>query len=178
VTDLHELARFGDPLSPDAAARRAGLPPLDLDAASREIHDLACLRDLVLVEGAGGLLVRYDADGATLADLARTLDAPVLVVVEAGLGTLNHTALTLEVLANRGLRPAGVVIGAWPTCPDTAARSNLMDLTTLAARPLAGAIPSGAGGLGRADFLSVARAGLGPGLGGRFDAAEFVRAHR
>jgi dethiobiotin synthetase len=178
ATDLHEFARFPDPLSPDAAARRAGLPPVDLDAARREIHDLGCLRDLVLVEGAGGLLVRYDSDGTTLADLARALDAPVLVVVEAGLGTLNHTALTLEVLANRGLRLEGLVIGAWPAAPDLAARSNLTDLEALAARPLSGALPAGAADVDRVAFLTLARAGLGPGLGGAFDAAEFVRTHR
>jgi dethiobiotin synthetase len=178
VTDLHEFARFPDPLSPDAAARRAGLPPLDLAAAQREIHDLGCLRDLVLVEGAGGLLVRYDSDGATLADLARALDAPVLVVVEAGLGTLNQTALTLEVLANRGLRLEGLVIGAWPADPDLAARSNLTDLEALGARPLSGALPVGAADLNRVAFRTLARAGLGPGLGGGFDAAEFVRTHR
>ncbi len=143
-----------------------------------EIHDLGCLRDLVLVEGAGGLLVRYDTDGATLADVARALGAPVLVVAEAGLGTLNHTALTLEVLANRGIRLEGLVVGAWPTEPDLAARSNLTDLEALAARPLSGALPAGAGSLDRVAFLTIARASLGPGLGGAFDAAEFARTHR
>ena len=96
VTDTHELARFPDPLSPEAAARVSGLPPLDLAYAAEYIAKLAGSRDLVLVEGAGGLLVRYDAAGATLADLAAMCGAPVLVVVAAGLGTLNHTALTLE----------------------------------------------------------------------------------
>ena len=68
--DPHELARFPDPLSPEAAARVSGLPPLDLADAADYIGKLAASRDLVLVEGAGGLLVRYDAAGATLADLA------------------------------------------------------------------------------------------------------------
>lgn len=175
--DLHELARFPDPLSPAAAARVAGLPPVDLDVAAGVIRDLAAWRDLVLVEGAGGLLVRYDSDGRTLADLARTLGAPVLIVVAAGLGTLNHTALTLEVLAHRGLGLAGLVIGSWPADPDLAARANLADLTTLAARPLAGALAAGAGRLDATAFLAAARAGLGPALGGAFDAAEFMRAH-
>ena len=58
----------------------------------------------MLVEGAGGLLVRFDEDGGTLADVAALLDAPVLVVARAGLGTLNHTALTVEAL--RAPRPA------------------------------------------------------------------------
>ena len=57
----------------------------------------------MLVEGAGGLLVRFDDDGGTLADVAAQLAAPVLVVAAAGLGTLNHTALTVEAL--RAPRP-------------------------------------------------------------------------
>jgi dethiobiotin synthetase len=177
ATDRHELARYPDPLSPEAAARSAGTPEVDFGAAARRIADLGCLRDLVLVEGAGGLLVRYDSDGATLAGLARTLNAPILVVVEAGLGTLNHTALTLEVLAGRGLELTGLVIGAWPAEPDLAARSNLDDLTALAARPLLGALPAGVGFCSREQFLPIARSGLAPSLGGRFDAAEFVRSH-
>jgi dethiobiotin synthetase len=173
VDDLHEHARFRDPLSPAAAARRAGDPPVDLAASAARVRDLARDRRLVLVEGAGGLLVRFDEDGATVADLARSVAADVLVVADAGLGTLNHTALTLEALAHRGLGLAGLVVGSWPADPDLACRCNVRDLETLAARPLAGALPAGAAGLHPADFLLAARAGLGPGLGGTFDAADF-----
>ena len=107
VTDTHELARFPDPLSPEAAARVSGLPPLDLAYAADYIAKLADSRDLVLVEGAGGLLVRYNAAGATLADLAAMCGAPVLLVTAAGLGTLNHTALTLEASRPGGCGPGG-----------------------------------------------------------------------
>jgi dethiobiotin synthetase len=168
VTQTHELARFPDPLSPEAAARAAGKPPLDLAAAAVFIKQLQVEADLVLVEGAGGLLVRYDPAGGTIADLAGMLDAPVLVVTTAGLGTLNHTALTLEALSTRRLAPAGVVIGAWPVKPGLAERANLTDLAVIAGQPLAGTLPAGAARLGRADFLATARAGLGPGLGGTF----------
>jgi dethiobiotin synthetase len=170
VTQTHELARFGDPLSPEAAARAAGRPPLDLPAAAVFIKQLQVEggADLILVEGAGGLLVRYDPAGGTIADLAAMLDAPVLVVTTAGLGTLNHTALTLEALSTRRLTAAGVVIGAWPAEPGLAERANLADLAVIAGQPLAGALPAGAARLGRADFLATARAGLGPGLGGTF----------
>jgi len=175
--DLHELARFPDPLSPAAAARLAGRPPLALPDAVRAVRELALTRRLVLVEGAGGLLVRYDEDGATIADLARALAAPVLVVVRAGLGTLNETALTLEALAHRGLPLAGVVVGSWPAEPDLAARSNVRDLETLAAQPLSGALPDGAGSLTPSAFADAASAGLAPAFGGRFDAAAFRRAN-
>src|SRR5262245_58277666 len=115
-----EYARYPDPLSPAAAARHSGLPALDLTKSAARISELAEDYRLVLVEGAGGLLVRYDEDGATVADLARLLRAPVLVVVRAGLGTLNQTALTLEVLAHHGIALAGLVIGAWPADPISA----------------------------------------------------------
>jgi dethiobiotin synthetase len=166
VTDTHELARYPDPLSPEAAARVSGLPPADLGYAAEYVGKLAAARDLVLVEGAGGLLVRFDPSGGTIASLAAALGAPVLVVAAAGLGTLNHTALTLEALAARGLRLAGVVIGSWPLNPDLAARTNMDDLPTLIGGPLAGLLPEGSGSLSAADFLAVARAGLSPSLGG------------
>jgi dethiobiotin synthetase len=171
--DLFEFARYPDPLSPAAAARLSGLPPLGLLDVAARIRQLAEDYRLVIVEGAGGLLVRYDEDGATIADLAHHLGAPVLVVTRAGLGTLNATALTLEALAHRGLDLSGVVIGSWPREPDLAARSNIRDLETLAARPLAGAMPEGAGGLDTDRFTATARVGLGPAYGGQFDAADF-----
>jgi dethiobiotin synthetase len=114
-----------------------------------------------------------DDDGLTLADVARTLHAPVLVVTASGLGTLNSTALTLAAMAHRGLELAGVVIGSWPNEPDMASRSNVRDLEMLAARPLLGAVPEGAGTLSSSAFLDVARASLGPQLGGSFDARAF-----
>jgi dethiobiotin synthase len=166
LTDTHELATFPDPLSPEAAARVAGLAPLDLRAAADYVAELAESRDLVLVEGAGGLLVRYDPDGGTIADLAAALDAPVAVVAAAGLGTLNHTALTLEALAARKLAPAGVVIGSWPRQPGIAELANLTDLQAVAGGPLAGVMPAGAGGLDRAGFLAAATTGLAECLGG------------
>jgi dethiobiotin synthase len=169
VTDTHELARFPDPLSPEAAARTSGRKPLDMSAAAAYIRGLT--NRLVLVEGAGGLLVRYDPAGGTIADLAVMLDAPVLIVTGAGLGTLNHTALTLEALRARGLSCAGVVVGAWPASPGLAERENLTDLAA-AGGPLAGLLPENAGALGREDFLAAARAGLSPALGGTFGSGQ------
>lgn len=119
---LRELARYPEPLAPDTAARRSGLPCLAAEDVAKEVADLAERHDLVLVEGAGGLLVRYDELGRTLADQARAvrelgLPAEVLLVATAGLGTLNTTALTAEALAARGLPLLGVVVGAWPDSP-------------------------------------------------------------
>lgn len=173
VTTTFELCRFGEPLSPAAAARVAGVTPVSMAGTARLVRELAESNRLVVVEGTGGLLERYDEDGATIADLARLLSAQVLVVVGAGGGTVNQTALTLEALAHRGLDLAGLVIGRWPREPGVAERSNVADLEMLAARPLAGALPEGAGGLSREAFAEVARHGLGATLGGAFDPSAF-----
>ncbi|HEU4657205.1 MAG TPA: dethiobiotin synthase, partial [Capillimicrobium sp.] len=121
VDDLHELARYPEPLAPATAARRAGRPGLSAAAVAEAVRGLAD-RDLVLVEGAGGLLVHFDDEGATLADVAAALAAPVLVVTRAGLGALNHAGLTCEALRARDLACPGLVIGAWPVEPDLAER--------------------------------------------------------
>jgi dethiobiotin synthetase len=176
IRDTVEGRRYEAPLSPAAAARLTGEPPLDVTSVARRIVDeLEPVSRLVLVEGAGGLLVRYDEEGTTIASLAYELSAPLVVVTEPGLGTLNATALTLEAIAHRGLQLAGLVIGSWPAEPDVACRSNIRDLEMLAARPLDGAIPVGAGRLDPARFLATAEAALGPAFGGRFDAADFRR---
>lgn len=164
-----ELARYPEPLAPATAARRAGLAPVTPSLAAAAAADLARTHDLVLVEGAGGLLVRLDDAGGTLADVAVALAAPVLVVAAAGLGTLNATALTAEALRTRGLSCRGVVIGAWPAEPDLAARCNLADLPVAAGAPLLGVLPDGSAGLAQPRFAQVARCALAPVLGGALD---------
>jgi dethiobiotin synthetase len=134
---------------------------------------LAAEHDLVLVEGAGGLLVRFDAAGGTLADAAGLLSAPVLVVVQAGLGTLNTTELTARELRRRRLDLAGMVIGSWPAEPDLAARCNLADLPEVAGAPLLGSVPAESGSLTPAAFRSSAPGWLGPRLDGTWDAEAF-----
>ena len=147
-----ELVRLPDPLAPDAAARVAGveIPPVaeHADSVMHLVRDGSA--DVVLVEGAGGLLVRMDSDGATIADLGTAMEARgarvgFLVVATAGLGTLNHSALTAEALRHRGLDCLGFVIGSWPEHPDLAMRCNLEDLPNVTGAPLLGWVPEGAG---------------------------------
>ncbi|WP_326595235.1 dethiobiotin synthase [Streptomyces sp. NBC_01803] len=168
-----ELARFPEPLAPATAARRAGLPPVRPAEIAHAAEELANGHDLVLVEGAGGLLVRFDDEtGATLADAARLLDAPVLVVTRAGLGTLNTTTLTAEALRARGLACVGVVIGSWPAEPGLAARCNLADLPSAADAPLLGRVPEGAAALPPEEFRARATSWLAPALGGRWSGPD------
>ncbi|GGX03668.1 ATP-dependent dethiobiotin synthetase BioD [Streptomyces malachitofuscus] len=169
-----ELARFPDPLAPATAARRAGRAPVHPHEVAERAAKLATEHDLVLVEGAGGLLVRFDAAGGTLADAAALLSAPVLVVAPAGLGTLNATELTARELRGRGLDLTGVVIGSWPDEPDLAARCNLLDLPDVAGAPLLGAVPAGAGALAPARFRTSAPHWLAPRLEGTWDTEAFL----
>lgn len=168
-----ELARYPEPLAPGTAARRAGMAPVHPHEVAEAAAKLATEHDLVLVEGAGGLLVRFDAAGGTLADAARLLNAPVLVVASAGLGTLNTTELTARELRSRELELLGVVIGSWPQSPDLACRCNLADLPDVAGAPLLGALPAGAGALPPAEFRAVAPGWLAPRLAGTWDAERF-----
>ena len=161
-----ELVRYPDPLSPEAAARRSGRPTLSLDGCVDAVGGIDA--DLVLVEGAGGLLVRYDDAGLTMADVAAALSLPVVLVTAAGLGTLNATALTVEAMERRGLVLHSLVVGSWPAEPGLAELCNLEDLPTIAGVPLAGVVPEGASSY--EPFVELAAASLGPQLGGRFGA--------
>lgn len=166
VADTRELARYPEPLAPATAARRSGAPPVM--AAEVVAAVFALDADVVLVEGAGGLLVRFNDLGESLADVAAGLGAPVVLVASAGLGVLNHAALTAEALARRATPLAGTVVGAYPAVPGLAERTNLEDLPAVTGAPLLGVLPAGLGAADPERFLETARCGLGPDLGGRW----------
>jgi dethiobiotin synthetase len=110
--------RFPLPASPEVAARAAG-GRVELSTIERCYRALFSDADFMLVEGAGGLLVPLGPDG-DMADLARALELPLLVVARPSLGTVNHTLLTLEAGRRRGLAIAGVIFSRTqpPAGPD------------------------------------------------------------
>ena len=95
------LATFPEPLAPSIAARRSGKRVRAQDIA-RSCMEIAQDHDLTIVEGSGGLMVPIDED-TNFADLAGALSADLVLVIRPGLGTLNHTALTLEAAFGRNL---------------------------------------------------------------------------
>lgn len=155
----HEGIRLREPLAPDTAARLEGveLPglPEQRDAVVR-----AAQEHQVLVEGAGGVLVNLGRHW-NLLDLAQSIahqgvEVGFVVVSRAGLGTLNHTALTVQAIQHRGLPVLGLVVGSWPAQPDLAAEQNLLDLPVMSGVPVLGRIPESAGSLATAEFCASA----------------------
>lgn len=146
-----EGIRLREPMAPvDAALVEGGSAAVAklsvlADHLAR-ITQLAADYDTVLVEGAGGLLVELTAAGENIADLAQALGAALVVVSRPDLGTLNHTALTLEAAVNRGFTSGTLLLGSYPAQPTVLHRSNQENLQQLAARHgwhWAGAMPSG-----------------------------------
>jgi dethiobiotin synthetase len=131
--DPEEVAplRFGPAVSPHLAARLAGVEvdPARLVAAARasalEAHTL-------IVEGVGGLLVPL-AEDYSVCDLAAELGLALVLAARPGLGTINHTLLTLRVARAAGLRVAAVVLTPWPSRPGEIERDNHATIARLGA---------------------------------------------
>ena len=173
VADTYEFARYPDPLSPHHAALVSGRPALNFAETAQRIDDLSTEYDVVIVEGAGGLLVPFDSENPwTLLDLGHHTNAEFVVVAHPGLGTLNHTALTVERLAEENLDFAGVLIGSWPATPDLAMELNTYDLRRMGPDgQLCGVLPAGMSAMRQ--FRQQARAAIAPRLGGTFDWTVF-----
>jgi dethiobiotin synthetase len=124
---------FGPPVSPHLAAELAGVE-LDLDAMVLAAGAVAAELDasLLVVEGVGGLLVPLTRD-RSVRDLAAALGLPLLVAARPGLGTINHTLLTLEAARAAGLTVAAVVLTPWPDEPSVMEESNRATIARLGA---------------------------------------------
>jgi dethiobiotin synthetase len=122
--------RFGPAVSPHLAAELAGVrvDPAQLLAAASAGEPGATL----VVEGVGGLLVPL-ADDYTVCDLAIALSLPLLIAARPGLGTINHTLLTVRVARAAGLDVRGVVLTPWPAEPSPMERSNRETIARLGA---------------------------------------------
>lgn len=154
--DIAEYVRYPEPLAPSLAARRAGVVQVDRGELADWIRHLDDPERVVLVEGAGGLLVRL-ADDFTLADIAADLEAPLFVVTSLGLGSLNWAELTVREAQRRGLQVAGLIGGSMPANPDLATQLNIEELEKVTGVRLWGCIPQGAGALDVKAFAESSR---------------------
>ncbi|MEM6394344.1 MAG: dethiobiotin synthase [Planctomycetota bacterium] len=114
--DVINPIRFKAPLAPAAAALELG-ESIDFSAIGRSLERLSVHHDVLLVEGVGGVMVPIDPDrpGVTVLELMGALGYPAVVVARAGLGTLNHTAMTVRVMRDAGVRVLGVVMNGVDT---------------------------------------------------------------
>jgi dethiobiotin synthetase len=121
--------RFGPAVSPHLAADLAGerIDPDRLRGAALAATEDA---DLLVCEGVGGFLVPL-ASEYLVRDLARDLALPIVVVASPGLGTINHTLLTIQAVREAGLEAVAVVITPWPAEPSPMERSNLETIERL-----------------------------------------------
>jgi len=122
--------RFGPPVSPHHAAELAGAPlePLELARLGRAAGGIGA--DAVVCEGVGGLLVPL-APGYLIRDLALDLGLPVIVAAPPGLGTINHSLLTVEAGRRAGLDVRAVVLTPWPDEPGELELSNRRAIESL-----------------------------------------------
>jgi dethiobiotin synthetase len=121
--------RFKPPLSPHLAAELAGVtvqPSVLLAAAARAAKEA----DVLVVEGVGGLMVPLTAR-YLVRDFAADLGFPVVIAARPGLGTINHSLLTIEAARKIGLRTAAVVFTPWPGEPSELERSNRETVASL-----------------------------------------------
>jgi dethiobiotin synthetase len=114
--------RYADPVSPHLGAQRVGeeIDPARVVQAARAA---AASADYLVCEGVGGLLVPLTF-GYLVRDFARELGLPVVIAAEPGLGTINHTLLTIEAAGAAGLEPRLVVLTPWPADPAAVEASN------------------------------------------------------
>jgi len=126
--------RYGPPVSPHLAAQLAGerIDPDRIRGAALGATEDA---DLLICEGVGGFLVPLTPD-YLVRDLARDLALPVVVAASPGLGTINHTLLTIQAVRSAGLEVAAVVLTPWPAEVSAMERSNLETIGRLGSVPV------------------------------------------
>jgi dethiobiotin synthetase len=126
--------RYGPPASPHLAAALAGeeIDPERLRQTARAAAEDA---DVLVCEGVGGLLVPLSPT-YLVRDLAVDLDYPLVVVASPGLGTINHTLLTVEAARTAGLHVAAVVLNLWPDNPSEIERNNRETISVRADLPV------------------------------------------
>jgi len=130
---------FTAPVAPALAAELEGVS-VDLGRIGHCYEQLCSRHDLTVVEGAGGALTPVSGK-LSVADLAQRLRIPALIVSRAGLGTINHTVMTIECLRSRGVECLGFFLNRFPPTPDLAERTNADRIAAITGGHQLGSIP-------------------------------------
>ncbi len=128
------------PLAPGVAAAREGIT-VDLERVAQAWEELGSRFDLLVTEGAGGLYVPLKDNDFLVLDMIRWFGLPLIVVARAGLGTINHTVLTVKAAQQAGVPVAGVVINRYPERPSLAEETNPEVIAALTDTPILGKVP-------------------------------------
>jgi dethiobiotin synthetase len=131
---------LGLPLAPGVAAAQAGVE-VDLKRIAASLRDLASRYKFLVVEGAGGLYVPLIGTDFLVLDLIRWLDLPLVVVAKSGLGTINHTVLTVKAAQAAGIEVAGIILNRFPEKPGLAEETNPEVIAALTGVPILGRLP-------------------------------------
>ncbi len=138
--DLITPYRFATPLSPYALMIQEKAEPVDLKKIAEGYQGLAAKHRFMIIEGMGGLMVPLTAEHA-LIDLIRLLKLPVLLVARSGLGTLNHTLLSLRYGQSRGIIFLGVLLNQSSSRIEPSEKTNQMILSERCTLPVIGPFP-------------------------------------
>ena len=168
--------RLRVPLSPYRAAAIEGVN-IPLEDIMEHTRDYISRNDVTLIEGAGGLCVPV-TESYMMADLAVDLEVPVVIVARPGLGTLNHTVLSVEYARQRGARVLGVIINGFPEPADVASATNPAVLRDVFSVNILGVLPRFPGlDVEGGSFSGLRRAGescFSPLFGGKFSVDTFL----
>ncbi len=168
--DMITPYRLATPLSPEGAARVEGID-IDPELVKKAYNRLQDSHDLVIVEGAGGVLVPIKKN-LFFADLMRLWGTPVIIVGRLGLGTINHTLLTNAYLKSHNVRVLGVILNDTDNQEDPAKAGNPETLRTYLDVPLFGVFPY----LGQANPYALNREILAQTFGAHIDTESLMNA--
>ena len=137
---LSSPVRFRNPLAPNVASE-IEKKPLDLKKVFWAYREIREIYNFIVVEGIGGLLVPF-TNNYFVADLVKEFDLPVVIVARTGLGTINHTLLTVQAAKNRGLQVKGIILNGQPESNlSLAEKTNPRIVADLTGVPVLGVLP-------------------------------------
>ncbi|GBR77228.1 dethiobiotin synthase [Candidatus Termititenax persephonae] len=139
TAQIYNPLHFTKPLAPQQAAREDKLPPINTRKLVKNILDFCAQFEISFIEGAGGLYVPI-SEKYFMLDLLKDLKAEIILVCRAGLGTINHTLLSIEALRRKRVKIKGLIFNQ-TTPPDISAPENPQIIQKISGLPVLGIFP-------------------------------------